>query len=66
MLLSGMPDVQPKTDFRTAESILARMSSEERARLYNRADPAYRDLRNEFLQSFGNDGFRKLIEKYPA
>ena len=65
-LLEGLPDAAPKTDYRTAANIVARMNAKERARLFNRTDPAYRKLRSELVYSLGNDGFRRLMQDFPA
>ncbi len=65
-LLANLPGDQPKTDYRTAASIVARMSPQERKRLYNLSDPAYRQLRGELVYSLGRDGFNRLIQDYPV
>ena len=66
-LLKNRDDADiPKTDYQTAANMLARMKPAERARLYNRADPAYQALRSEILYSLGTKGFAKLMSAFPA
>ncbi len=57
---------QPKTSYRTAANMIARMSPKERGRLYNGSDPGYLGLRSEILYSLGSGGFEKLKRSYPA
>lgn len=66
MALAGAADRLPKTDYRTAEELIARMSPKERARLYNRTDPKYLKLRSELSYSLGSNGISSLMRKYPA
>jgi hypothetical protein len=66
MALAGAADRLPKTDYRTAEELIARMSPKERARLYNRTDPKYLKLRSELSYSLGSGGLSSLMRKYPA
>ena len=66
-LLRGREEADvPRTDYQTAANMLARMKPEERARLYNRADPAYQALRSEILFSLGTKGFAALMNAFPA
>jgi len=65
-VLKNLPKDQPKTDYRTAATIVARMTPKERARLYDNSDPAYRKLRSELLYGLGRDGFARLMRDYPA
>ena len=66
LALAGAADRLPKTDYRTAEALIARMSPKERARLYNRTDPKYLKLRSELSYSLGDSGFSELKKKYSA
>lgn len=65
-ILANASDQMPRTDSRTAERLLARMTPKERARLYNRSDPGYLKLRSELLYSLGRNGYSDLQRKYPA
>jgi hypothetical protein len=65
-LLENLPTDLPKTDYRTAASIVARMTPQERKRFFNLSDPAYRKLRGELVYSLGRDGFNRLMQDYPA
>jgi hypothetical protein len=65
-ILKDLPKDQPKTDYRTAATVVARMSPKERARLYNKADPAYLRLRSELIYGLGRGGFAKLMQQFPA
>lgn len=66
LVFENLPSDQPKMDYRTATSIVARMSPQERKRLFNLSDPAYRKLRGELVYSLGRDGFNRLKQDYPA
>ncbi len=66
LLVGTLPEKLPKTDYRTAASILARMTPKERKRLYNQTDPAFRQLRGELVYSLGRDGFNRLRKDFPA
>ena len=66
LVLAGAEKNMPKTDYRSAEQLIARMSPKERARLYNRTDPKYLKLRSELSYSLGSNGISSLMRKYPA
>ena len=66
LVLANAEKNMPKTDSRSAEQLIARMSPKERARLYNRADPKYLRLRSELSYSLGRNGLSALRRKYPA
>lgn len=64
-LLEGGTNVS-KTDYRTIANMVARMSPQERSRLYNRNDPKYLTLRSEILWSLTGDEYAKLMRTFPG
>ena len=66
LLRGRTDDGLPKTDYKTAANMLARMSAAQRRKLYNRADPTYLELRAELMYSLGSKGFAQLMQEFPA
>lgn len=64
-LLDGMGNAS-KTDYRTIANTVARMSPQERSRLYDRSDPKYIGLRSEILWSLNADEYAKLMRAFPG
>ena len=64
-VFAGRPDGE-QIDYRTAENLVARMSREERSKLYFSYDGTYAKLRYDILRSLGKSGFNALKQKYPA
>ncbi|MBQ6234372.1 MAG: hypothetical protein IJK54_00480 [Clostridia bacterium] len=56
----------PKSDYRTIANLVARMSPQERRRLYDRNDTKYLALRSEILWSLSGDEYTKLIQQFPG
>ena len=56
----------PKSDYRTIANMLARMTPQERSRLYDRSDPKYLPLRSEILWSVGADEYANLMRDFPG
>ena len=55
-----------KSDYRTIANLVARMSPQERRRLYDRNDTKYMTLRSEILWSLGGDEYAKLMQQFPG
>ena len=64
-LVDGMGNAS-KTDYRTIANTVARMSPQERSRLYDRSDPKYIGLRSEILWSLNGDEYAKLMRAFPG
>ncbi|MBR6039146.1 MAG: hypothetical protein IKP38_01525 [Clostridia bacterium] len=56
----------PKSDYRTIANLVARMSPQERRRLYDRSDTKYLALRSEILWSLGGDEYARLMQQFPG
>ena len=56
----------PKSDYRTIANLVARMSPQERRRLYDRNDTKYLTLRSEILWSLGGDEYARLMRDFPG
>lgn len=56
----------PKSDYRTIANLVARMSPQERRRLYDRNDTKYLALRSEILWSLGGNEYAKLMQQFPG
>jgi len=65
LLLENGKDTQ-KSDYRTIANLVARMSPQERRRLYDRNDTKYLALRSEILWSLGGDEYAKLMQQFPG
>ena len=65
LLLESGKDTQ-KSDYRTIANLVARMSPQERRRLYDRSDTKYLTLRSEILWSLGADEYAKLMQQFPG
>ena len=55
-----------KTSYKTIANAVARMSPQERKRLYDRSDPKYMALRSEILWSLGPGEYEKLMKAFPG
>lgn len=64
-VMNGRPEPN-KVDFKTAENLVARMTPEQRRRLYSDYDPTYAAVRYDILTNFGRPGLVTLMHKYPA
>ena len=64
-VFAGRPDGD-QIDYRTAENLVARMSREERSKLYFSYDATYAGMRYDILNSLGRSGLVSLMQKYPA
>ena len=56
----------PKSDYRTIANLVARMSPQERKRLYDRSDTKYLTLRSEILRSLDGDEYAQLMQQFPG
>lgn len=56
----------PKSDYRTIANLVARMTPQERKRLYDRSDTKYLTLRSEILWSLGAGDYAKLMQQFPG
>ena len=65
LLLENGKDTQ-KSDYRTIANLVARMSPQERRRLYDRSDTKYLALRSEILWSLGGDEYARLMQQFPG
>ena len=65
LLLENGKDT-PKSDYGTIANLVARMSPQERRRLYDRSDTKYLTLRSEILWSLGGDEYARLMQQFPG
>ena len=59
-------DLIGKTDYRSVVNMLARMTSEERRKLYDNGNAAYARVRAEILKNLGKKTFAALKTQFPV